>query len=154
MTKSKRQKEVIDPVIGLRLKIRRMMLGISQKELGDAVNISVKQIQKYESSTSPIAVSELLIFAKLLDVPIHYFISSPEIESVADGYLFKDNQQSFSMVAEEGKNYSDKISDNNKPNAEDAEMFALIELLCESEDPSTKKKILKFAKSIMESEVQ
>ena len=154
MTKSKRHKEVIDPVIGLRLKIRRMMLGISQKELGDAVNISVKQIQKYESSTSPIAVSELLVFAKLLDVPIHYFISSPEIESVADGYLFKDNLQPFSIVAEEGKNYSNKVINNHKPNAEDAEMFALIELLCESEDPTTKKKILKFAKSIMESEVQ
>ena len=69
--KTKRPKEVIDPAIGKRLRMRRMILGISQKELSEAVNVSVKQIQKYENSTSPIAGSVLLVFSKLLNE--HFF---------------------------------------------------------------------------------
>lgn len=39
----------------MRLKKRLIMLGISQQELSEAINLSVKQIQKYEDATTPIS---------------------------------------------------------------------------------------------------
>lgn len=143
--KSKKVKEVIDPEIGKRLRMRRIMRGISQKELSEAVNVSVKQIEKYENSTSPIAGSVLLVFSKLLNTPIQYFINSPKTDSVDNKYLFQDNINQSLIVAEEGEDYNFGI--------EESEMNVLIELLCIGYDHASKKKILRFAKSIVASEI-
>ncbi|WP_341756893.1 MULTISPECIES: helix-turn-helix domain-containing protein [unclassified Candidatus Tisiphia] len=67
MNKSTKSKERINLIIGMRLRKRRVMLGISQQELSEAINLSVKQIQKYEDAITPIAGSILYFFAKLLN---------------------------------------------------------------------------------------
>ncbi|WP_341754764.1 helix-turn-helix transcriptional regulator [Candidatus Tisiphia endosymbiont of Dioctria rufipes] len=66
MNKSNESKERINIIVGMRLKKRRIMLGISQQELSEAINLSVKQIQKYEDATTPIAGSILDLFRNWL----------------------------------------------------------------------------------------
>lgn len=65
-----------DPVdlhVGMRLRIRRVLLGLDQRTLGAAVGVSLQQIQKYERGLNRISASRLYDLADALDVPIDYF---------------------------------------------------------------------------------
>lgn len=63
----------VDTQVGARLRARRLLLGISQDELGKAVGVSFQQIQKYEKGTNRIGASRLQKLAHALQVPISYF---------------------------------------------------------------------------------
>ncbi|WP_250311675.1 helix-turn-helix domain-containing protein [Rickettsia endosymbiont of Oedothorax gibbosus] len=108
MNESNKSKERINLIIGMRLKQRRIMMGISQQELSTAINLSVKQIQRYEDATTPIASSILYFFAKLLNVSIEYFLDTTEITDASDGYLFEiqDNHKFLNdIIAEDRVEY-------------------------------------------------
>ena len=153
MNKLKKQKEIIDPTIGKRLKLRRMMLGISQQELSEAVNVSVKQIQKYENSTSPIAGSILLVLSKLLNTSIQYFVNPPKTNEIANEYIFQDSIDQSPIIAEEGEEYSLIIRDINNFEIEDDDMTTLIELLSARDKHDAKSKTLKLTRSTLASEM-
>jgi transcriptional regulator with XRE-family HTH domain len=59
--------------IGKRIKMRRLMLNISQGDLGKHCRITFQQIQKYENGTNRVSASRLQEFAKLLQVPAAFF---------------------------------------------------------------------------------
>lgn len=63
----------IDQRVSERLKMRRLFLGLSQQDLGDAVNVSIQQIQKYEKAINRISCGKLYTMARLLKTPISYF---------------------------------------------------------------------------------
>lgn len=63
----------IDIMVSKRLKMRRVMLGMSQQDIGNAVGVSIQQIQKYEKATNRISSGKLFAIAKFLKVPITYF---------------------------------------------------------------------------------
>jgi transcriptional regulator with XRE-family HTH domain len=63
----------VDTQVGARLRTRRLLLGVSQEELGKAVGVSFQQIQKYEKGTNRIGASRLQRLAHALQVPIAYF---------------------------------------------------------------------------------
>lgn len=63
----------VDVHVGIRMRQRRTLLGMSQTKLGDAVGLTFQQIQKYEKGTNRVGSSRLFEFAKVLDVPISYF---------------------------------------------------------------------------------
>jgi transcriptional regulator with XRE-family HTH domain len=64
---------LIDKQVGNRVRMRRMMLGISQTALGDALNVTFQQIQKYERGTNRISASSLQQIANTLNVPVSFF---------------------------------------------------------------------------------
>ncbi|MEM6383357.1 MAG: helix-turn-helix transcriptional regulator [Pseudomonadota bacterium] len=63
----------IDAHVGARLRMRRMMLSISQERLGEALGVSFQQVQKYEKGTNRIGAGRLQEVAHHLQVPISYF---------------------------------------------------------------------------------
>jgi transcriptional regulator with XRE-family HTH domain len=63
----------VDVHIGKRIKMRRLMLNISQGDLGKHCRITFQQIQKYENGTNRVSASRLQEFAKLLQVPVAFF---------------------------------------------------------------------------------
>ncbi|MGH1350708.1 MAG: helix-turn-helix domain-containing protein [Methyloligellaceae bacterium] len=63
----------IDIHVGSRLRLRRMMLGISQEKLGDRLGLTFQQIQKYEKGTNRIGASRLFTLAQVLDVNVQFF---------------------------------------------------------------------------------
>jgi len=63
----------VDVHVGSRLRLRRTLLGISQEKLGDAVDLTFQQIQKYERGANRIGASRLYEFCSFLDVPVSYF---------------------------------------------------------------------------------
>ncbi len=62
-----------DKHVGSRVRMRRMMLGLSQTELGDALNLTFQQVQKYEKGTNRISASRLQHISHILQVPIPFF---------------------------------------------------------------------------------
>lgn len=67
------QENPVDAHIGHRMQLRRAMLGMSQKDLGDLCGVSCQQIQKYEAATNRISASRLFQVGLALDTPVSFF---------------------------------------------------------------------------------
>src|SRR6516165_8292359 len=62
-----------DQHVGSRVRMRRMMLAMSQKKLGDALGLTFQQVQKYVKGANRIGVSRLQQISHILQVPIEFF---------------------------------------------------------------------------------
>ena len=63
----------IDMHVGKRVRLRRTLLGLSQEQLGAALNITFQQVQKYERGANRISASRLWDISQILDASIGYF---------------------------------------------------------------------------------
>ena len=63
----------IDIHLGQRLRHRRKLLSLTQQNVGNAIGVSLQQIQKYESGKGRMFATRLYQLADLLDVPVGYF---------------------------------------------------------------------------------
>jgi transcriptional regulator with XRE-family HTH domain len=63
----------IDKHVGSRVRMRRMMLKMSQDKLGEALGLTFQQVQKYEKGTNRIGASRLQQIAQILQVPVAFF---------------------------------------------------------------------------------
>jgi transcriptional regulator with XRE-family HTH domain len=82
-----------DRHVGARVRMRRMMLGMSQTKLGEAVGLTFQQIQKYEKGTNRIGASRLQQIAHVLQVPVSFFFEGLPLPSDAwseEGTLIDD----------------------------------------------------------------
>ncbi len=70
---NKKQPNPIDIHVGSRVRLRRMMLSMSQEKLGEHLGITFQQIQKYEKGTNRIGASRLQHIARVLQVPVSFF---------------------------------------------------------------------------------
>ncbi|WP_341751830.1 MULTISPECIES: helix-turn-helix domain-containing protein [unclassified Candidatus Tisiphia] len=150
MNKYNESKERINIVVGMRLKKRRIMLGISQQELSEAINLSVKQIQKYEDATTPIAGSILYFFAKILNVSIEYFLDMTKPTEVSEDYLFgtQDNNSLVNnIIAEDKAEYLVPLKYDTEK-----EVSYLVEGFTEIQNPQIRQKIVELIKSIVASQ--
>ncbi len=69
-------KDLPDPTdthVGNRVRMRRLMLGMSQTDLANAVGLTFQQIQKYEKGKNRISASRLQQMSSVLQVPIPFF---------------------------------------------------------------------------------
>jgi transcriptional regulator with XRE-family HTH domain len=64
---------VVDKHVGSRVRMRRMMLGMSQEKLGDVLGLSFQQLQKYEKGMNRISASRLQHLSQILQVPVAFF---------------------------------------------------------------------------------
>jgi len=53
--------------------MRRIMLGMSQEKLGDALGLTFQQVQKYEKGINRIGASRLFELSRVLGVPVQFF---------------------------------------------------------------------------------
>jgi transcriptional regulator with XRE-family HTH domain len=63
----------IDKHVGNRVRMRRLMLKMSQSKLGDALGITFQQVQKYEKGRNRIGASRLQHISQILQVPAAFF---------------------------------------------------------------------------------
>jgi transcriptional regulator with XRE-family HTH domain len=69
----KKSTGTIDKEIGSRMRMRRMLIGMSQEKLGEMLGLTFQQVQKYEKGTNRISVARMIEIAKILGVDIHFF---------------------------------------------------------------------------------
>ncbi|MGO9740738.1 MAG: helix-turn-helix domain-containing protein [Roseiarcus sp.] len=121
----------IDKHVGARVRMRRLMVGMSQGKLGDALDVTFQQVQKYEKGANRIGASRLQQLARVLDVPPSYFFEgAPMGDATAAGF-----------AEPEGNSYVvDFLSTNEGLQLNRA--FAAIK------DPKVRKKILDLVQSL------
>lgn len=62
-----------DKHVGTRVRMRRLMLGVTQTTLADALGLTFQQVQKYEKGVNRISASKLQQISNFLQVPIPFF---------------------------------------------------------------------------------
>jgi len=62
-----------DAYVGKRVRMRRLMLGLSQTKLGDALGLTFQQVQKYEKGKNRVGASRLRHISQILQVPVEFF---------------------------------------------------------------------------------
>ena len=96
-----------DKHVGSRVRMRRMMLSMSQEKLGDALGLTFQQVQKYEKGTNRIGASRLQQISQALQVPVAFFFEgaphargqhraptdAPDAQYVSDYLATKDGLQ-------------------------------------------------------------
>lgn len=92
----------IDIHVGSRVRLRRMMVGMSQERLGEKLNLTFQQVQKYEKGANRIGASRLFTIASILDVPVQFFFedmpeaTSANVPSASEG-MREPDQTPFVM---------------------------------------------------------
>ena len=69
----KKQANPIDIQVGNRVRIRRMLIGMSQERLGDLLGLTFQQVQKYEKGVNRIGAGRLFEMSRILNVPVDFF---------------------------------------------------------------------------------
>lgn len=104
----------VDTYIGQRIRARRLQLGISQQDLGEALDVTFQQVQKYEKGANRVSTATLIAIANAMEVePAHFYHGAPgmngkrkngapsavdEFMSTKDGLMIA---QSLVLIADE-----------------------------------------------------
>lgn len=126
----------MDVHVGGRVRLRRMMLGMSQDKLGEALGLTFQQVQKYEKGVNRIGASRVFEIAKILDVPIQYFYD--DFESGAGrshGFAESDDVGFMALL--------------HSP-----EGVQLCRHFAEIKDPKVRKRVLDLVKTLANGEAQ
>lgn len=90
MTKKDRSPNPIDVHVGARVRMRRLLVGLSQDKLGEALGVTFQQVQKYERGANRIGASRLFEIARVLTVPVGFFFEG--VDSAVSGGFAEDDQ--------------------------------------------------------------
>ncbi|GJL95720.1 MAG: transcriptional regulator [Hyphococcus sp.] len=126
----------IDVHVGSRVRLRRMILSMSQEKLGKALGLTFQQVQKYEKGVNRIGASRLMHLAELLEVPVQFFY---------DDFGGAKNA-SASGLADDGAAFMDFVKT--------PEGVQLCRHFSSIEDPKVRKRVLDLVKTISETEGQ
>ncbi len=96
--KNARRPNPMDIHVGSRVRLRRMLLGMSQEKLGYQLGLTFQQVQKYEKGINRIGASRLFDLSKTLGVPVDYFYEDAPLASLGR--------------AEYSSEYGDKTGEN------------------------------------------
>ena len=76
----------VDKYVGSRVRMRRIMLGMSQEKLGEALGHTFQQVQKYEKGTNRVGASRIQQISEILQVPVSFlFEGAPSGTISAEG---------------------------------------------------------------------
>jgi transcriptional regulator with XRE-family HTH domain len=101
MLVAKKAPNPIDKHVGSRVRMRRMMLGMSQEKLGDALGLTFQQVQKYEKGTNRIGASRVQQISQILQVPVAFFFEgAPDLQPQANGINGIHNAPSPAYVSD------------------------------------------------------
>lgn len=128
----------VDTYVGGKLRARRLMLGLTQENIGKAIGVTFQQIQKYERGINRMGSSRLYDFGKILSVPISYFFEGYE------GVQDSDGQYSVGMADEAAGFEHEKINSR--------ETMELIRSYYSIQDPKVRKRFADLLKSMAEQE--
>src|SRR5678815_5492166 len=73
LDESDRAPNPVDRHVGMRIRMRRKELGVSQERLGQAIGLTFQQVQKYERAANRVSASKLWDMARVLSTTTAYF---------------------------------------------------------------------------------
>jgi transcriptional regulator with XRE-family HTH domain len=96
-----------DRHVGVRIRERRVMMGLSQQQLARMIGVTYQQAHKYERGLNRISAGRLFEIAQVLGVPVSYFFDGLTTDGAAH-----DISPRQRMCLELARNFS--LIDNEK----------------------------------------
>lgn len=90
----------IDVEVGRRIRMRRLLLGLSQSSLAEGLGITFQQVQKYEKGTNRVGASRLQTIAQILATPVSFFFEDQQSLGDHKDSLHGDEITEFLSTAE------------------------------------------------------
>jgi len=131
---NKKAPNPVDRHVGGRVRMRRMLLGMSQDKLGESLGLTFQQVQKYEKGANRIGASRLYDIGQVLDVPISYFYEGIEPDAGRRG------------LAEDGEAYA--AHDETARFMASAEGVELCRAFATIEDPAVRRRVIDLVKAL------
>lgn len=129
----------IDRHVGARVRMRRMLIGMSQEKLGEALGLTFQQIQKYEKGANRISASRLQQISEALKTPLAFFFKgAPASDAAAQGGLAE--------ASAEDNYFSDFVMTS--------EGLSLNRAFARIADPKVRKKIIDLVNALAEGEAK
>ena len=85
----------VDKYVGSRVRMRRIMLGMSQEKLGDSLGLTFQQVQKYEKGTNRIGASRLQQISEILQVPVSFLFEGGPSGPLAEGGMSEASSPAY-----------------------------------------------------------
>ena len=76
----------VDKYVGSRVRMRRIMLGMSQEKLGEALGLTFQQVQKYEKGTNRVGASRIQQISEILQVPVSFLFEGGPSGTAGAGF--------------------------------------------------------------------
>ena len=76
----------VDKHVGSRVRMRRIMLGMSQEKLGEALGLTFQQVQKYEKGTNRVGASRIQQISEILQVPVSFLFEGSPSGAISMGF--------------------------------------------------------------------
>lgn len=127
----------IDVHVGRRVRLRRTLLGMSQEQLGDALNITFQQVQKYERGSNRISASRLWDIGQILDVPVSFFFDD-----------MSDDTAAHSPRRMKAGGVKDEYEENPTDPMARRETLELVRAYYSIKNPNLRKRITEMVKSV------
>lgn len=134
---AKKQPSSVDAHVGSRVRLRRMLIGMSQEKLGELLGLTFQQVQKYEKGANRIGASRLFDISTILGVPVSYFFD--DLPST-DPAVRKSNGAAAATDVDAGPYMMEFVSS--------AEGFQLVRAFTKITDPRVRKRMLELVKSL------
>jgi len=99
----------MDKYVGSRVRMRRLVVEMSQVKLGTLLGITFQQVQKYEKGTNRVGAGRLHLIASELKVPVTYFFQAEQQHGEVDSLLYLNSPSSIRMVKAFAKIKSQKV---------------------------------------------
>ncbi len=125
----------VDVHVGARVRQRRVLHGLTQTKLADALGLTFQQVQKYERGTNRISASRLHDLARVLDVSIGYFFEDMPPEVAAK-----------SLAKERGK--AKKLPSYEPNPMTTRETLELVRAYYKIEDANVRKRVYELTKAL------
>ncbi len=90
----------IDRHVGLRIRLRRKELGVSQEKLADQIGLTFQQVQKYERAANRVSASKLYEMARALNTSIAYFYEGLGDPGAAESSRIAPSVHEFLLTSE------------------------------------------------------
>ena len=129
--------DAIDVYVGGRIRMRRIMLKMSQTKLGDELGITFQQVQKYEKGTNRVGASRLQKIATVLGVPPSFFFHQEGDEPVTTagvGDVLGMNDVSQFLQSREGVTLNQSFLKISDPKIRQ-KIVALVKAMALTDDP-------------------
>ena len=98
----------VDRLVGDRIRRRRILMGLTQDQLGESLGISYQQIQKYETGANRVSAGRLYLIAARLEVspgwffdPVKSDASSDDFDELGSSRLLMEFVRSFARIKDE-----------------------------------------------------
>lgn len=113
------QPNQIDIHVGNVIRIRRVMLKMSQAELGKRLGLTFQQIQKYEKGLNRVGASRLWDISQVLDFPIEKFFASMDKDVI--------NSSPRNLILSQDYNYNPYVDDDPIYNLDNLKLLFAID---------------------------